>query len=90
MTHAEIMNTITNWNGTFDKLVREFEPQDYAILLEETSFDYADYDYMSEFYENGDWNDFLYFYIADWLMYNINYGERGNATDNLFRLWNQR
>ena len=37
MKHEEIMNTIATWDGTFDKLVRKFEPRDYATMLEDTN-----------------------------------------------------
>ena len=89
MTHEEIMNTIATWDGTFDKLVRKFEPRDYATMLEDTNFSYVDEEYMSEFYEKGYWDAFLHIYIGDWLMYKINYGEAGYDTDNLLRLWSQ-
>lgn len=82
----EINETIINWNGTFDKLVKQFNSSEYGEMLNETLFDYVEYEYMEEFYTNGDWANFMKFYLDDWLRAQISEGAK-EGTDNLFRLW---
>ena len=51
----EIMNTITNWNGTFAELANEFSTEEYRILFEEGLFEYVDEDWIEEkCYNTGD------------------------------------
>lgn len=87
----EITNTIYNWNGTFNELTNEFSISEYAILFEEGALEYFDIDWLEEkCYNTGDYADMLYNFIGDWLMSSIAQGEDGKATNNLFRLWNNR
>lgn len=82
----EINETIINWNGTFDKLVKQFNNNEYNEMLNETIWEIIDDTYMDEYYTNGDWPEFLHFYLEDWIHANLIYGNR-DGIENLMRLW---
>ena len=87
----EIINTIDNWNGTFAELVNEFSVEEYQTLFEEGCLEYVDDDWIEECcYSTGDYANMLYHFISDWLMTYIRDGYTSKATNNLFRLWNER
>ena len=87
----DIMNTIDNWNGTFTELANEFSTEEYRILFEEGCLEYVDDEWIEEeFYNTGNYAGMLYHFISDWLMSCIAQGYSGKATNNLFRLWNER
>ena len=87
----EIINTINNWNGTFAELADEFSTEEYRILFEEGWLEYVDDDWIEEkCYNTGDYAGMLYHFIGDWLMSYIAQGYTSKATNNLFRLWNER
>ena len=87
----EIMNTIDNWNGTFTELANEFSTEEYRILFEEGCWEYVDDEWIEEnCYNTGDYVGMLYHFIRDLLMSYIAQGYTGKATNNLFRLWNER
>lgn len=88
MTKIEnIIAEIANWNGAFDKLVKNFTCEDYGLLLDEGRWDGAE-EYADEFYQDGDWAAMLHLFIAVWLMDSINMGD-STDTPNLFRLWHE-
>ena len=84
----EIMNTIDNWNGTFDELVDEFTVGEYEVLFERGSNDYVDFEVIEECYRNNH-ADMLANFITDWLMSYVAQGYTSKATNNLFRLWSE-
>lgn len=78
---------IANWNDSFERLVKHFTNEDYAILMDETNWsDEGAGICYEEAYDNGDWAECLYIYIGDMLKECINMGVK-YGTDNLFRLW---
>lgn len=87
----EIENTISNWNGSFAELVNEFSADEYNTLFKEGCLEYVDDEWMEEkCYNTGDYAGLLYHFIGDWLMSYISNGYSSKATNNLFRLWNER
>ena len=87
----EIMDTIDNWDGTFAELANEFSIEEYHILFEEGCLEYVDAEWIEEnCYNTGDYAGMLYHFISDWLMSYIAQGYTSKATNNLFRLWNER
>ena len=87
----EIAETINNWEGTFAELVNEFSIEEYRILFEEGCLEYFDVEWVEDnCYNTGDYAGMLYVFVGDWLMSKINYGHTSKATNNLFRLWNER
>jgi hypothetical protein len=82
----EINETITNWTGDFEHLVKHFNNNDYYEMLKDTIWDYIEYDYMEEFYSKGYWNEFMKHYLEEWLHCQLNMGEK-EGTANLMRLW---
>lgn len=87
----EITNTIVNWNGTFNELANEFSIGEYHVLFEEGCLEYIDSEWIEETcYNTGDYASMLYNFVGDWLMSSIAQGYSGKATNNLFRLWNER
>lgn len=84
----DVAEFIGNWNGTFEELCKELTPEEFDTMVNETSYEYVEADYMDEFLDKGDYSEILSLYIHDWLMYNIANGVSGKTTNNLFRLWN--
>ena len=78
---------ITNWNYSFERLVKHFTNEDYAVIMDETCW-YEDgtYECYYEAYQASEWSDCLFIYIGDMLKECINMGVK-YGTDNLFRLW---
>lgn len=83
---SEINNTISTWNGSFEKLVKQFNNEDYSIILQEQNFIYIDLECIYDALESGNWYDFLKLYIEEILHQLINDGGT-YSTGNLFRLW---
>lgn len=85
-----IINTIYNWEGSFDELAKEFSVEEYKILFENGNLEYTCDEWMEEeCYMKEDYSEMLYWFIADFLMVDIAQGNRGSVTNNLFRLWNR-
>ena len=88
---SEIIITICSWQGTFIGLANEFSIEEYRILFEENCWEYVDEDWIEEkCYNTGDYAGMLYHFIGDLLMSYIAQGYTSKATNNLFRLWNER
>ena len=82
-----LLTEITTWNGTFDKLVKHFDSDDYYLMLTEGQW-HGTEEYAEEFYQEGDWTSLLHTFIAVWLMDYIDLGIAAD-TPNLFRLWHE-
>lgn len=88
MKNFDVINAeITIWNDSFEKLVKHFTSEDYAVIMDETCW-YEDgaYDCYKEAYLAGEWSECLYIYIGDLLKECIDMGVK-SGTDNIFRLW---
>jgi hypothetical protein len=85
-TIEEINETITNWEGDFEHLVKKFNNNDYNTMLCETNWEVIADEYMDEIYQNGEWADFMKFYLEEWLHAQLTYGVK-YGTENLMRLW---
>ena len=84
-----IVDTIYNWNGTFDELAKQFTTEEYEILYEQALWEYVDPEWVEEnCYNTGNYTDMLYNFIGDCLMSCIADGSTGKITSNLFRMWN--
>ena len=87
---SHIITTIDEWDGTFDELVNEFTKEEYDELWNNYRWERFDADYIYEScYSTGDYREFLYNVIGDTLIWCIADGYYGEATANLFRMWNR-
>lgn len=86
----EIIETINNWEGTFDELVDEFTKEEYDEMWNNYCWESFNVDWIYECcYSTGDYNEFLYNLIGDTLIFCIKDGCDGITTANLFRIWNR-
>ena len=89
--YNEIINTIDTWNGTFDELVKEFTKEEYDEMWNNYCWESFDVDWIYECcYSTGDYREFLYNLIGDTLIFSIKDGYSGEATANMFRMWNEK
>lgn len=83
---CSINKTITNWDGSFDELVKQLTPTDYATIFKNAPFFDLYVDSYEELYKKGVWAECLKLYLEYFLKECIDMRVK-HRTDNLFRLW---